>query len=113
MNSLAALADPTRRQIVELLAERERPAGDLVARFDISAPAISQHLKVLRHAGLVRVRVDGQRRIQALNPRGLEEISLWVERTRRVWGKRLDKLEHILREEDSHEPKRRKKRTTS
>jgi DNA-binding transcriptional ArsR family regulator len=105
MNALAALADPTRRKIIELLAERDRTAGDLVARFDISAPAISQHLKILREAGLVTSEVDGQRRIQALDPKGLHEIFSWVERTRRTWEKRLDILERILREEDSQPTK--------
>ena len=63
MSSLAALADPTRRRIVELLSGGERTAGDIVDRFELSAPAISQHLKVLREAGLVQVRVAGQHRV--------------------------------------------------
>jgi DNA-binding transcriptional ArsR family regulator len=62
----------------------------------VSAPAISQHLKVLREAGLVRVRVDAQRRIYGLDPDGLAEIDGWLERVRRFWGARLDALEREL-----------------
>ena len=71
MDSLTALADPTRRQIVEMLSRGERASGDIAARFEISAPAISQHLKVLREARLVQVRVEAQRRLYAIDPDGL------------------------------------------
>ena len=93
MQSLAAIADPTRRRIVELLAVRERTAGELVDEFDMSAPAISQHLKVLREAGLVTTRAEGQSRIQSLNPDGFDELDTWLEKTRSVWSRRLDALE--------------------
>lgn len=101
MHSLEALADPTRRRIVELLAQHELPAGDIVKNFRLTAPAISQHLKVLREAGLVTVRVDGQRRIHALAPHGLDELDAWLERTRAAWSSRLDALERELRAEDA------------
>ena len=97
MSSLAALADPTRRRIVELLSEGERTAGEIVSRFGLSAPAISQHLKVLREAGLVQVRVAGQHRVYRLDQRGLDEIDQWVARVRRFWTGRLDALERELR----------------
>ena len=97
MNSLTALADPTRRQIVELLSRGERASGDIAARFEISAPAISQHLKVLREAGLVQVRVEAQRRVYAINPDGLDEIEAWIHQVRQFWKGRLDALEHELR----------------
>lgn len=97
MSSLAALADPTRRRIVELLSEGERTAGEIVGRFGLSAPAISQHLKVLREAGLVQVRVAGQHRVYRLDQRGLDEIDQWVTRVRRFWTGRLDALERELR----------------
>lgn len=100
MQSLFAIADPTRRRIVELLAERDRTAGELVKEFDVSAPAISQHLKVLRDAGLVTTRAEGQTRIQALNPAGLDELDAWLHRTREFWSRRLDALERELRAED-------------
>lgn len=97
MDALTALADPTRRRIVELLVGGERSAGELVAEFDISAPAISQHLKALREAGLVQVRVDAQRRIYALDPVGLDEIDAWLAGVRRFSSSRLDALERELR----------------
>jgi DNA-binding transcriptional ArsR family regulator len=109
MQSLLAIADPTRRRIVELLAVRERTAGELVNEFDMSAPAISQHLKVLREAGLVTVRADGQSRVQSLNPEGLGDLEDWLERTRSVWSRRIDALERALRAEDEADEKKREK----
>src|ERR1700679_662698 len=103
MQSLLAIADPTRRRIVELLAVRERTAGELVGEFDMSAPAISQHLKVLRESGLVTVRAEGQSRVQALKPDGFDELYAWMEKTRSVWSSRLDVLERELRAEDKRE----------
>jgi DNA-binding transcriptional ArsR family regulator len=100
MLALAALADPTRRRIVELLAQRDRTAGEIVAQFNLTAPAISQHLKVLREAGLVTVRVDGQQRVQRLNPVGFAELDHWLEKTRGFWSRRLDALEAELRAQD-------------
>ncbi len=94
MDGLAALADPTRRRIVELLAEGEESAGRLAGRFAISQPAVSRHLRVLREVGLVRVRPVGQQRFYSLDPAPLEEIDEWVCRTRASWTARLDRLEH-------------------
>ena len=113
MQSLLAIADPTRRRIVELLAVRERTAGELVDEFDMSAPAISQHLKVLRVAGLVTVRAEGQSRVQALNPDGFGDLEAWLEKTRSVWSRRLDALERELRAEDEMNEQKRGKRTQS
>jgi DNA-binding transcriptional ArsR family regulator len=113
MQSLIAIADPTRRRIVELLATRDRTAGELVAEFDMSAPAISQHLKVLREAGLVTVRAEGQSRVQMLNPEGLREIEDWLEKTRAFWSRRLDALERELRAEDERNAKAGKQRKTT
>ncbi|HEY9249115.1 MAG TPA: metalloregulator ArsR/SmtB family transcription factor [Rariglobus sp.] len=101
MQSLAAIADPTRRRIVELLAERDRTAGELVGKFDLSAPAISQHLNVLREAGLVVTRAQGQSRIQSLNPAGFDGLDAWLEKTRAVWSRRLDALERELLADDA------------
>jgi len=97
MREFAALADPTRRRIVELLSTGERSAGELVEQFDVSGPAISQHLKTLRDAGLVQVRVDAQRRIYAIDPGGLEKIDEWLHGVRAFWTDRLDALERELR----------------
>jgi DNA-binding transcriptional ArsR family regulator len=110
MQSLPALADPTRRRIVELLAMRERTAGELVREFDLSAPAISQHLNVLREAGLVTTRAEGQSRIQALNPEGFDDLEAWLQKTRSIWSRRLDALERELRAEDERTANERSKK---
>jgi len=99
METFAALADPTRRQIVEMLAAGELAAGDIARRFEMSAPAISQHLKALKSAHLVRVRVDAQRRIYSLDPEGLEDMENWLTNIRRFWGPKLDALESALNAE--------------
>ena len=97
MNAFAALADPTRLRIIEMLAAGERGAGDIAAQFAMSGPAVSQHLKVLREAGLVTVRAEAQRRIYALDPKGFDALEEWLRRIRRFWGGRLDELERQLR----------------
>jgi DNA-binding transcriptional ArsR family regulator len=112
MQSLLAIADPTRRRIVELLAVRERTAGQLVEEFDLSAPAISQHLNILREAGLVTTRAAGQSRIQTLNPDGFDDLEDWLEKTRSVWSSRLDALERELRAEDEANARKAKKKTS-
>ena len=100
MDRFAALADPTRRRIVEILGSGERAAGALGRDFEISPPAVSQHLKALREAGLVRVRVDGQRRIYSLDPAGFEDMEAWFEKMRRFWSGGLDALERELQQGD-------------
>ncbi len=113
MQSLLAIADPTRRRIVELLAERERTSGELVDSFDMSAPAISQHLNVLREAGLVVTRAEGQSRIQSLNPAGFDDLDAWLAKTRSIWSHRLDALERELRAEDEANAKAKRKKSSS
>lgn len=103
MLAFAALADPTRQRIVELLAERELSAGAIAARFDVSAPAISQHLKVLREAKLVRVRAEAQRRIYGLDPAGFEAMEDWLDGIRRFWRGSLDALERAVKDETQAE----------
>ncbi len=98
MDAFLALADPTRRRIIESLADGESPFGDLADQFEMSRPAVSQHLKVLREAGLVAVRKDAQRRIYRLNPEGLGELDRWLDKVKRFWGARLDDLERALEE---------------
>jgi DNA-binding transcriptional ArsR family regulator len=93
VEALAALADPTRRALVALLADGELAAGELAERFPVSRPAISRHLRVLREAGLVRSRSDGKRRLYALDPRPLREIDAWLAPYRDLWAQRLDALD--------------------
>ena len=93
-----ALAEPHRREILDLLRDGERPAGDLVAHLQLSQPGVSKHLKVLREAGLVAVRVDGRRRLYALRPQPLVEVDQWLEPYRAFWTNRLDALERHLEE---------------
>jgi DNA-binding transcriptional ArsR family regulator len=97
VKALEALADPTRRRIVELVAERERTAGELAACFDTSRPAVSRHLRVLRVAGLVGVRGDAQRRRYSLEPAPLAELDDWHSHYRSFWTNRLDALETEIR----------------
>lgn len=101
MEGLTALADPTRQRIVEMLASGPLCAGDIAERFSISAPAISQHLKTLREAKLVRVRPKAQKRIYELDPEGVMELSDWIERIRAFWATKLDALESELRRDDA------------
>lgn len=101
---LLVLADPTRRAIMMLLAERERAAGELVAAFALSQPAISRHLRVLREAGLVRVRDKGRQRIYRLDAAPLADLDAWLAGYRHFWSARLDALERRIEERRlSHE----------
>lgn len=97
MNGFAALADPTRRRIIETLARGPLSSGEIAGRFDISAPAISQHLKALRAAKLVRVRVEAQWRIYELDKEGVDELARWVDGLRRFWTDKLDALDVSMR----------------
>ena len=99
MDGFTALADPTRRQIVEILADGDRDASAIAQRFTISKPAISRHLSVLREGGLIEYRKAGQRRIYSIRPDGLNEIDEWLSRYRSLWSDRLDQLERALEEE--------------
>ena len=98
MDTFAALADPTRRQIIESLAGGESSFGDLADKFEMSRPAVSQHLKVLRDAGIVTARADAQRRIYSLTDDGFDEVEAWLGKVREFWSQRLDKLEQLLGE---------------
>jgi DNA-binding transcriptional ArsR family regulator len=98
MQAFAALADDTRLEIIDVLSKREASVNELVALFHISQPAISQHLRVLREAGLVRVRPEAQRRVYSIDPKGLKEVSAWLNRYRKFWATRLDRLEAHMEE---------------
>jgi DNA-binding transcriptional ArsR family regulator len=100
MDAFEAIAEPNRRRILDLLGRGERPAGELVEALAISQPGVSKHLKLLREAGLVRVRADGQRRLYSLAPRRLAEIETWLRPHLDFWRGRLDALEdHLEREQ--------------
>lgn len=96
MDVFAALADPTRRRLLEMLATGERGAGDLTARVraetGLSQPAVSQHLTALKAAGLVRVRVDGPRRVYSTDPVALDLVAAWVDLVTPTLGQHLDAL---------------------
>jgi DNA-binding transcriptional ArsR family regulator len=98
MTAVEALAQPTRRQILDLLREGERPVGELVERLDMSQPAVSKHLRVLREVGLVDVRGDAQRRLYCVRPEPLAELDAWLAPYRRLWTRSLDALERHLDE---------------
>ena len=97
MRAIEAIADPTRRRIVELLADGERSAGEIAAQFDTSRPGVSRHLRVLREHGLVHVRGDGQRRIYSLDAAPLAELDSWLAHYRGFWTNRLDALDTEIR----------------
>lgn len=97
MDVFEAVAEPHRRALLDLLAERERPAGELVEALPaLTQPAVSRHLRVLREAGLVDVRVDAQRRVYRLRPEGLVVLDAWLGPYRRYWSDQLDALERHL-----------------
>ena len=100
MDYFVALADPTRRQIIESLSLGERSFGELADQFEMIRPAVSQHLKVLKNTGMVTVRAEAQRRYYRLNHDGLDEIDAWLDKVRRFWSDRLDRLEDVLNEPD-------------
>lgn len=102
MDAFAAVADPTRRAIVALLAAGEQPSGAIARAMRITPPAVSQHMAVLKEAGLVRVRPEKQKRFYALAPEGVAEIEDWVREIKSFWAPKLDALEAALMKEDDH-----------
>ena len=95
-STFEVLGEPRRREILDLLRDRERPVGELVARLELAQPTVSKHLKALREAGLVEVRHDAQRRIYRVNPQPLAEIDAWLAPYRALWEAHLDRLERHL-----------------
>src|SRR5262252_3221290 len=108
--TFAALADPTRRAILARLASGESSVTDLAAPFDMSLPAVSKHLKVLERAGLIVRGREAQWRPCRIEPRALKKVDDWLERYRRLWVERLDRLEEYLRELQAEENKRGRKK---
>ena len=100
MDTFTALSDPTRRRIIESLALGESSFGELADKFEMSRPAVSQHLKALREAGIVSSRADAQRRIYRLSDDSLDEVEAWLRKVREFWNQRLDRLETLLAVEE-------------
>jgi DNA-binding transcriptional ArsR family regulator len=104
--TIEVIAEPTRRHILDELLDGEQPVSTLVARLSMAQPAVSKHLRILREAGLVTVRADGQRRLYRLRPDPLVELDQWLEPYRQMWRSSLEKLETQLSEPPN--PSRRK-----
>lgn len=98
MHTFTALADDTRRLLLDALAEREQGVAELTRRCGISQPAVSRHLRVLRESGFVRSRIAGQQRIYQLQPDGFRQFAGWLDRYRAFWEPRLDQLDAFLDE---------------
>jgi DNA-binding transcriptional ArsR family regulator len=96
LTTFQVLAEPSRQAILELLRDGERPVGELVGQLDLSQPAVSKHLRVLRDAGMVQARVDAQRRLYRIRPEPLAELDAWLAGYRRLWTTHLDRLEEHL-----------------
>jgi len=99
MSPFEAIAEPNRRRLLDLLRDGERPAGDLVEATGLSQPGVSKHLKLLREAGLVSMRPDGQRRLYRLEPESLADLDAWLKPFRQFWAERLDALDDHLENE--------------
>ena len=96
---LVALAEPRRREILRLVRDREMLAGEIAARFpDVARPTVSEHLRVLRDAGLVRCEVRAQQRIYSIEPRAMVDVDEWLAPYRRLWNRSFDRLERHLEE---------------
>jgi DNA-binding transcriptional ArsR family regulator len=98
-NTFEVLAEPNRRRILDLIRKRERSVGELVKRLSLSQPGVSKHLRALRKAGLVSVRIEAQRRCYRLRPKPLLEIDAWLAPYRKLWTDHLDALEKYLDKE--------------
>lgn len=97
-----AIADPTRREIIDLLAERESNLNDLVSHFEVSRPAIAKHVHILKECGLLEIEKRGRERYCQVRLENLGELALWVHQYRRFWNTRLDRLEKLLKEDKSN-----------
>jgi DNA-binding transcriptional ArsR family regulator len=90
-----AISDPTRRQIIDLLADKTMPVNDVAERFEISRPAVSKHIKILNECGLVVIKKEGRKRYCRADTRKLMEVIEWAQRYRKFWNQRLDALETV------------------
>jgi len=104
MDKFSALGDPNRRRIVELLANHgPMTASEISEKFSVSPSAISQHLKILREADLIRMKKQAQKRIYAINPAAMQEMEGWAKRLTALWEQRFDALEKIIEEEKQNQ----------
>jgi DNA-binding transcriptional ArsR family regulator len=103
MNAFEVLAEPARRRILDLVRDEERSVGELVLSLEMSQPAVSKHLRVLRDEGFVESRVEGQRRMYQVRAEPLAEVEAWLEPYRRLWEERLDRLALHLRRRQEEE----------
>jgi DNA-binding transcriptional ArsR family regulator len=94
-----ALVDPTRRAVLDVLLGGEQPVGEIVDRLRLTQPQASKHLRVLREAGLVRVRKDAQRRFYSVDPGPMVDVDAWLSPYRRLWNDSLDRLEQHLEDQ--------------
>lgn len=101
--TFSALADPTRRAVLELLRRGRQPAGDIARAFPISRPAISKHLRLLRRAHLVEERREGRHRLYQLNPEPLRAVDKWLEQYRMFWQTSLANLKNFVEAEHAKE----------
>lgn len=114
--TFAALSEPNRFRIVELLRGGARPVNDISTRLELTQPQVSKHLKVLKEAGLVEVEARAQQRVYELRPAPLKQMHKWLERYRQIWDARFDALDELVDELQKKEQKKektdgRKKRT--
>ena len=96
-----AIADPTRREIIQILSDQESNLNDLIVNFQISRPGVVKHVKILEECGLIKVEKKGRERICTAKLDQLGEIALWVHKYRRFWNKRLDNLEELLKNDNN------------
>jgi DNA-binding transcriptional ArsR family regulator len=102
MDMFYALAEPTRREIIEMLAKNgQLSATDISEKFPVSPPAISQHLKVLREANMVRMKKQAQRRLYQINPQAMRELEKWAKEMTKLWKERFDSLDKLLNAENA------------
>lgn len=111
MDAFAAIAQPTRRSILEMLATGGRlSATDISHRFRLTPPAISQHLKILREAKLVRMEKHAQQRIYQINPEAMQDFEEWARKMTAVWDERFDALDRVLKEQEPKTPRLRNRK---
>ena len=111
MDMFYALAEPNRRRIVEMLASRGRlSASDISKKFEVSPPAISQHLKILREARVVNMEKRAQQRIYQINPQALLQLQGWAEQIMQLWDQRFDAFDEVLKAEKAKMLKQKNKK---